>query len=245
MLDRVAAEDTEDRGRAVTRPVALVLGAGPGLGLASARAFARAGYDVALVGRREEALAQLAGQIGVDGVDVGWAAVDVADAAALTAAVQRFAAHTGRLDVLHHNVSVYRAGRLGDVTADDLLADVAAGVASLLTAVRAALPALRDSGGSVVVTGGGAADRPAADAITLGVQKAGLRSLLQAMAPDLAAQGVHAATLTVRGYLKEGTPFDPARVADAVLALAEQRHDDPDTWLPVHDFTGHDGSTAS
>ncbi len=223
------------------RPVACVVGAGPGLGLAASRAFARAGYDVALVARDEGRLAQLAGRVEVPGASIGWAAADVADPVGLTAALQRLVAHTGRLDVLHHNVSVYRAGRAPDVTADDLLTDVAAGVGSLLTSVRATLPVLEASRGSVVVTGGGAADRPVTDAVTLGVQKAGVRALLQAMAPDLADRGVHAATLTVRGFLREGTAFDPAVVAERLVDLAERRHDDPSTWQVLHDFTGEEG----
>jgi NADP-dependent 3-hydroxy acid dehydrogenase YdfG len=111
------------------RPVAVVVGAGPGLGLASARAFAAAGHDVALVGRRESTLVDLAATLEADGhgVDVGYTAVDVADADALAAAVRRFAEHGGRLDVLHHNVSVYRPGRLGEVAAAELLADLATG----------------------------------------------------------------------------------------------------------------------
>jgi len=223
-----------------SRPVAVVLGAGPGLGLASARAFAAAGHDVALVGRREPVLAGLAARVEADGhgVDVGWAAVDVADADALTAALQRFAEPDGRLDVLHHNVSLFRPGGLGATTAADLLADVAVGAGSLLTAVRALLPALRASLGSVVVSGGGAADRPMPGALTLGVQKAAVRTLLLGMAHELAGQGVHAATLTVRGTLKPGTPFDPDLVAVRLLAISQQRREPRESWTVLHEFTG-------
>lgn len=223
-----------------SRPVACVLGAGPGLGLAAARAFAAAGHDVALLGRREPVLAELAGQVEADGhgVDVGWAAVDVADQAALRAALERFVAHTGRLDVLHHNVSVYRAGRLGQVDAEALLADLAVGAASLLSAVDAVRPALVASGGSVLLTGSGVADVPDGAALTLGAQKAAVRALLVGMAPDLAADGVHAATLTVRGVLRPGTAFDPDRVAARLVALAEERQGPREGWTVEHEWTG-------
>lgn len=223
-----------------SRPVAIVIGAGPGLGLASARAFAAAGHDVALVGRREKLLAELAATVQADGhgVDVGWSAVDVADADALDAAVQRLAKHTGRIDVLHHNVSLFRPGGLADVTAADLLADLAVGVGSLLTAVRAARPALVASSGSVVVTGGGAADRPMGGALTLGVQKAAVRALLLGMAADLADEGVHAATLTVRGFLAPGTPFDPDLVAARLLAMSRERQGPREGWRVLQDFDG-------
>jgi len=225
-----------------------VVGAGPGLGLASARAFAAAGYDVALLGRREGTLTDLAAQVEADGhgIDVGYAAVDVADEAALHAAVERFVDHGGRMDVLHHNVSVYRPGGITQTSAADLLADVAVGAGSLLTAVRAALPALTRSAGSVVVTGGGAADRPMPGALTLGAQKAAVRALLLGMAPELAEAGVHTATLTVRGTLAPGTPFAPDLVAVRLLALAEQRHRPRGEWTVLHDFTGGgpDGATS-
>lgn len=225
------------------RPVVCVLGAGPGLGLASARAFAAAGYDVALVARREAVLADLAATVEADGhgVDVGWAAVDVADPGAVAAAVERFVAHTGRLDVLHHNVSVYRAGHVGEVGAAELLADLAVGVGSLLSAVGAALPALRAGGGSVLLTGSGAADRPAPGALTLGVQKAAVRTLLLGMAPDLAERGVHAATLTVRGVLSPGTPFDPDLVAARLVELAAQRHEPRAAWTVLHEWPSAPG----
>lgn len=240
-----APEQSLDDRDEPSRPVVCVVGAGPGLGLASARAFAAAGHDVALLGRREPVLADLAAQVAADGhgVDVGWAAVDVADPAALTAAVERFVAQTGRLDVLHHNVSVYRAGRVGEVTAEQLLGDLAVGVGSLLTAVGAALPALRASGGSVLLTGSGAADRPDPGALTLGAQKAAVRNLLLGMAADLAGQGVHAATLTVRGVLAAGGRFDPDLVAARLVALAAQRHQPREAWTVLTDFTGgHDGT---
>lgn len=225
---------------AAGRPVVVVVGAGPGLGLASARAFASAGYDVALVARRESTLAELAARVEADGHggDVGWAAVDVGDADALAAAVGRFVAHAGRLDVLHHNVSLYRAGHVGDVSPAELSADLAVGAVSLLAAVDAARPALRASGGSVLVTGSGVADSPSPAALTLGVQKAAVRALLQGMAPDLAAEGIHAATLTVRGVLAPGTAFDPDLVAARLLALSEQRHAPRGSWTVEEQLTG-------
>ena len=218
--------------------MAVVVGAGPGLGLAAARAFAAAGHHVALVGRRDEVLAGLAVRVEADGhgVDVGWAAVDVADAAALRAALERFVEHAGRLDVLLHNVSVYRAGRLGQVTAADLLADLAVGAASLLSAVDAVRPALVAARGSVLVTGSGAADAPDGAALTLGAQKAAVRALLVGMAADLAADGVHAATLTVRGVLAPGTAFAPDLGAARLLGVGQHRHRPKESWTVEHEL---------
>lgn len=80
-------------------------------------------------------------------------------------------------------------------------------------------------------------------ALTLGVQKAAVRNLLLGMAADLAEEGVHAATLTVRGVLAPGTAFEPDLVAARLVALAAQRHGPGSSWSVLHELPGeHDGS---
>lgn len=218
--------------------VLLVVGAGPGLGSSAAHRFARAGYDVALVGRREQTLRGIGRSLRAGGARACWTAVDVADEPALELALAPLVAETGRVDVLHHNVSVYRGATATQTSATDLLADLAVGVGSLLTAVRAVLPAmLRADRPTVLATGGGTADRPMTGAATLGVQKAALRNLVQALDAELAPRGVRAATLMVRGVLERGTPHDPDLVADALLALAEAPRDRQDAWQPVVDYS--------
>jgi NADP-dependent 3-hydroxy acid dehydrogenase YdfG len=220
-------------------PLLVVLGAGPGLGTAVARRFGAAGYQVGLIGRREAALARTAEVLQAEAVPVRSAVADVADAPALTAALERLVRESGRVDVLHHNISTYRDATASATSAEDLLADLAIGTASLLTAVRAVLPAMLAAGtGTVLATGSGAADRPMAGAATLGVQKAALRNLVQALDAELRPRGVHAATLTVEGILRPGGPFDPARVADALYALAAETAGPADNWRTVVPYPG-------
>jgi NADP-dependent 3-hydroxy acid dehydrogenase YdfG len=215
----------------VSKPIALVIGAGPGLGRASALRFARAGYDVGLVSRREETVRTLAEEVSAAGADAGWAAADIADAEALGNAIRRMAEHTGRVDVLHFNPSAVREASARELTAAQLLADLAVGTAGLLTAVQAALPTLLDQHtGTILVTGSGVADHPFPAFASLGVQKAAIRNLTLAMAADLKPEGIHVATVTVRGNLEEGTPTSPTAVADVLFALAEETAGDPSGW---------------
>lgn len=218
--------------------VVLVVGAGPGLGSSVAHRFARAGYDVALVGRREETVRAIGRSLQAGGTRARWTAVDVGDERALETALAPLVTEAGRIDVLHHNVSTYRAATATQTTAADLLADLAVGVGSLLTAVRAVLPALLGADRpTVLATGSGVADRPMTGAASLGVQKAALRNLVQALDAELGPRGVRAATLTVRGVLERGTPYDPDLVAGALLALAEAPRDRQDAWQPVVDYS--------
>jgi NAD(P)-dependent dehydrogenase (short-subunit alcohol dehydrogenase family) len=221
----------------MTSKAIVVVGAGPGLGMAVARKFGNAGYDVGLIARNEAKLAALGEALQAEGITTGWATADVSDSAELAAAVKRIATHTGQVDALHFNVSILREVPAVDLTAAQLLADLAAGTAALLTAFQAARPYM--SAGSVVLaTGGGTADGPWAKAGSLGVQKAALRNLAMAIDAGVRPDGIRAACVTIYGTLVEGTPFAPDRVADVFLDLANRAGGSGDDWRPDISFRG-------
>lgn len=205
-------------------PVIIVLGAGPGVGAAVARRFGQAGYDLALVSRSEEQVGQLGRELQAEGFTTGWTAADLTEPQTLTAAIQRFAEHGDGLQHVHFNPSVTRMKDPLALTPDELLADVNVGVASLLTAVQAARPHMR-AGARITATGSRAADAPWAQAASLGVQKAGLRNLIQAIDATVAPDGIRAMSLTVNGVLAASSPFDPAHVADALYEASQTDHE--------------------
>jgi short-subunit dehydrogenase len=216
----------------------LIVGAGPRLGEAVARRFGRDGYDVGLVARDETRLAELAARLKDAGITTGWAAADIADAAALSAAIGRLADHAGGVDVLLHNASAWRAATTLETTSDELLADLAVGTVSLLTAAQAVVPAMRAAGsGTILATGSGAADAASPEAASLGAQKAALRALVRALDADLRGDGIHCATVTVRGLIREGTRFAPARIADLYAELVAETAGPPEVWRTVVDLS--------
>lgn len=215
-----------------SRPVLLVLGAGPGTGAAVARRFGREGYAVGLVARDAAGLSRRAAGLQAEGVDVRWAAADVADPPALEQAVRTLGA--GGIDVLHFNPSAYREKGPLELTAEELLTDVHVGAAALLTAVRAARPWLREHA-RVVATGSIAADRPSARAPSLAVQKAALRTLVAALDTALAPSGVRAVLVQVNDLIREGGTCPPGRVAEAVLEAVRRPEE---SWTPRVDVGG-------
>jgi NAD(P)-dependent dehydrogenase (short-subunit alcohol dehydrogenase family) len=86
--------------------VALVTGAAAGIGLATARAFAKAGAKVVLADKSEDMAAQAADALKSEGHDVMALGVDVADPAAVAGMVERAVAAFGRLDVAFNNAGV-------------------------------------------------------------------------------------------------------------------------------------------
>ena len=90
----------------MSRPVLVVVGAGPGVSGSVARLFAGEGYDLGLVGVDEAVLAELRATIAE--ADVQTAVADITDTEAATLAMRTLGDHFGRIDVLHFNPSAFR-----------------------------------------------------------------------------------------------------------------------------------------
>lgn len=203
------------------RPV-IVAAAGPGVGLAVAKRFARAGHPVALIARRPKTLDAMAAEIaGIGGTARGFAA-DVTDWPALRGALADIVAEMGAPEVL-----VWNGGRWMETPAlaldpAELETDLRLTTVGALVAAQAVAPAMEAAdGGSILVTGGGLALAPqyggAVPALAAG--KAAVRALVHAAAPDFAARSIHLGTVTIAGQVAPGGPFDPDRIAEAFAAL--------------------------
>lgn len=208
-----------------------MVGAGPGVSGSLARLLAREGYAVGLVGVDAAVLDELAIELRGLGATVELVVADVTDVPTATAAIAGLGERLGRVDHLHFNPSAYRGKDPLELTADELLSDVALGVGALLTAVQAVRP-LMGSGARVTVTGSMAADQPSAGAASLGVQKAGVRNLVQSLDATLRADGIRAVSVTVRGALAPTGAFTPDRVAQALVAASRQSEADWHTEVP-------------
>lgn len=201
--------------------VLVVVGAGPGVSGSLARRYAGDGWSVGLLGRDGAEVGALADELREGGTEVATEVVDVTDTEAATLALRRVGEAFGRVDVLHVNPSVFREKDPLELSVAELLADVALGVGTLLTAVQAVRPFL-GAGGRITVTGSMAADRPWHRAASLGVQKAGVRNLVHSVDATLRDEGVRAVSVTVNGTLAADGPFTPDRVAAALVAAARQ-----------------------
>lgn len=215
----------------MSRPVIVIVGAGPGVSGSVARRFAADGYDVGLVGVDEAQLGELTIDLESAGAGVGHVVADVTDRDAATSAVRELGERLGRIDVLHFNPSAFREKNPLTLTVEELLEDVRLGVGALLTAVQAARPFMSE-GGRITATGSMAADQPWHEAASLGVQKAGLRNLVHSLDATLADDGIRAVSVTVRGTLAREGAFTPDRVAEAIHAATRQDVGDWRTELP-------------
>jgi NAD(P)-dependent dehydrogenase (short-subunit alcohol dehydrogenase family) len=221
----------------LSRPFVLIVGGGPRLGEAVARRFGRDGYHVGLIARDEERLVGLAERLGADGITASWHTAHVAEPIDLTAAIDALVDDAGRVDVVLHNISAWRDAPALELAPHELLHDLSVGAASLLTVAQAVAPAMRAAGrGTVLATGSGSADHPSPGAASLGPQKAALRVLIRSLAAELRPDGIHAATVTVRGAIADGTPLAPDRIADVYAELVAETAGPPSGWRTVVDL---------
>ena len=104
--------------------IAVVTGAGRGIGRAIALKFAQEGADVVVISRTQENSEKVAAEIRALGRQAWAFAVNVADAAAVNAAAEKVLAGTGKVDILVNNAGVTRDGllmRLSDADWDTVL----------------------------------------------------------------------------------------------------------------------------
>ena len=104
--------------------IAVVTGAGRGIGRAIALKFAAAGADVVCVSRTQENSEKVAAEIRALGRKAWAHAVDVADSAAVSAAAEKILAEAGKVDILVNNAGVTRDGllmRMSDADWDTVL----------------------------------------------------------------------------------------------------------------------------
>src|SRR5438477_44415 len=99
--------------------IAVVTGAGRGIGRAIALKFAAAGADIVCVSRTAENSGKVAGEIRVRGRKAWAFAVDVADSKAVAAAGEKILAEAGRVDILVNNAGVTKDGLLMRMSEED------------------------------------------------------------------------------------------------------------------------------
>jgi NAD(P)-dependent dehydrogenase (short-subunit alcohol dehydrogenase family) len=137
----------------LTGRVALVTGAGSGIGAAAARRLARAGARVAALGRTEEELARVVGEIQAAGGEARAVVADVADADAMRRAIDETAAAWGRLDIVFANAGVNGVwAPLEELAPEEWDSTMAINLRGTFLTVKYAVPHLKRQGGAVVVT---------------------------------------------------------------------------------------------
>jgi len=131
--------------------VAIVTGAGTGIGRACAELFAREGAAVALAGRRREPLEEVARAIEKSGGRALAQSCDVTRGADVKALVARAQSGFGGLHLLVNNAAYWMAGTIEETSVEDWDRMMETNLKGVFLLVKQALPALRQAGGGAII----------------------------------------------------------------------------------------------
>src|SRR5216683_2422800 len=221
------------------KPVAIVVGVGPGLGAALVRRFAPA-YAVAMLARKADYLQALAGEVRHSGATVLVLSCDVSDRAQITAAFRAIRTELGDPDVLLYNAGSGTFGTITEITPEQYEADWRVNAFGAFVAAREVAPGMIARGrGTMLFTGATAGLKAGAKSVSFGPAKFAMRGLAQSLARDLGPRGIHVAWINVDGSidipgarglkpsLQDGDFLKPDAIAETYWHLV---HQDPSAW---------------
>jgi NAD(P)-dependent dehydrogenase (short-subunit alcohol dehydrogenase family) len=168
-------------------PVAIVTGAGRGIGAAIAARLAAAGFRLVLCSRSDSA-ESVAREIGGDALGL---AADVSDPAALTGIVETALARHGRVDALVSNAGVNHGAAIADMGPEQFDEMYAVNVRGVFFGVQAVLPAMVAQGAGRIVNVASFTGRTPVPGFTAySATKAAVLSLTRGHALELAEHGI-------------------------------------------------------
>ncbi len=210
----------------MNQAVCAIVGFGSGVSLSVAKAFGKEGYTLALLARNPAKLAENVQILEQAGVAAHAFAADAGDEASLIQAFDQIRSQLGDPAVLIYNAALWNLDSIQTLTTADLVQDFNVNVTGAIVSIQQVLPAMRQQKqGTILLTGGGLALYPNPMLISLGIGKAGIRSLALGSAPELAIDGIHLATITICGTVAPGTKFDPDAIASVYWQLHTQSQD--------------------
>ncbi len=195
-----------------------VFGAGPGLGQAVARRFAREGYTVTLVARRSEPLDRLAQDLTSAGAAAHVITADLSDSAAMPRLAERIRTKTGDPDAFYYaptpSTGFVSAANLTPQHAQNFMPLI---FYTMLALVQEFLPHMLEQGdGAILTAQGGSTVQGVPNMSGPSPAQAAQRNYLQALQAEVADKGVYVGMLYIGAAIRNSafhTELEEARAA--------------------------------
>jgi short-subunit dehydrogenase len=208
----------------VSKPLIVIVGAGPGVSAGVAKKFGTSDFRVVLVARTQAKLNQYVSELEGLGIEAFAVTADASDTDSLKAAFKQIKAEYGETEVLVYNAFISTYANPSVLTEQQLVDDFKLNVVGALTSVQQVIPDMVErKQGTILLTGGALALFPAAIMTSLSIGKAGMRNLAFTLHDELAPLGIYVGTVTIAGLVKPGTFFDPDAIAESYWELYTKR----------------------
>ncbi|OUS78302.1 short-chain dehydrogenase [Paenibacillus sp. MY03] len=204
--------------------IALISGAGTGLGRATAIAFAAEGAEVVLLGRRRDKLEETAALVqDRTGKTALVLKTDVTEESQVTDAIRTTLKRYDRIDVLLNNAAILESGSVAELSADDWQKQIDTNLTAPFLLTKAVLPAMRKQKyGRIINITSSLSRNGAGGYAAYSAAKAGLESLTRSIADEEHEHGI-LVNLYNPGTLRtemHATGKDPAIVTPDIVRLA-------------------------
>ena len=224
------------------RPHCLVIGVGPGTGLACVRRFVDEGYKVSMIARHEGRLESWAKEIPHT---VGYP-TDLTELPGSRAVLERIKIEQGRPEVIIYNASLATLGHYSELDVADFERNFRANTTGLLITAQVFGPGMVEAGGgSIIITGNTGARRGIPHFAGFAPTKASQMILGESLARELGPRNVHVAYVMIDAMIdmpmvRKRMPDKPAEslaqpedIAGEVFHIAHQPRS---TWSYLHEI---------
>lgn len=215
----------------MSKPVCVILGAGPGNGQSFAKKFSDEGYEVALCSRDKEKLNRISKDIKNSHIFQ----YDATDAEGGKKVLRMIKERLGNINVLIYNAGAGQFANIEDATLQGFENAWEINTKGLFVAAKEVIPIMRESGsGNIVIIGATASLRGGANFLPFASAKAAQRSLSQSLARHLGKENIHVSYVVIDGVIglektKENMPDKPDNyfmnaddIAESVYFLTQQ-----------------------
>jgi len=225
--------------------VAVVTGAGRGIGAATARELSRAGAHVALLDRDPAGVNHTAEEIGLEGREALPFTNDITDSFAVERTLDRVIEEWGRLDVLVNNAGELREAPLEELTDQDLEESLDINLRGTLVCTRAAVPHMLAKGSGRILSAASTSTRIGAVGLTAyAAAKSAVVGMTRTWARELGPRGITANAVSPGLIDSETTRTVPAGELESTLAcLPARRLGQPEEVARVYVFLASDLAT--
>ncbi|MCM3439682.1 3-ketoacyl-ACP reductase [Metabacillus halosaccharovorans] len=177
--------------------VALVTGAGKGIGRATAFALAHEGVNVGLLARTEQDLVEVAKEIEALGVKTAYATADVSSMEEVNAAVEKLKTSLGPVDILINNAGIGKFGKFLELEPEEWKKIIDINLIGVYYVTRAVLPQLIDkNGGDIINISSTAGQKGAPVTSAYSASKFGLLGLTESLALEVRKHNIRVTALT-------------------------------------------------